>query len=48
MDKLIVSMILEILGRPAEHVTEALKGIVEKIGAEKGVKLLKKTLFMAP
>lgn len=35
-------MILEILGRPKEHVADALKGLVEKIGKEKGVKILEK------
>lgn len=43
MSKIQTSMVIEILGRPPEHVTEAINGIVEKIGTEKGVKLLEKT-----
>jgi len=37
-----VSLIIEILGRPEEHVKEALKTVVTKLGAEKGVKLITK------
>lgn len=44
MEKLQARLILEILGRPAEHVTEALKMIVEKISKEKGVKILEKNI----
>jgi len=43
MAKLQANIILEILGRPQEHVTEALNGIVAKLGTEKGVKILDKT-----
>lgn len=44
MTKIIVSFIIEILGKPKEHITEALSMMVEKIGKEDGIKLLKKTL----
>ncbi len=43
MEKLKVNLVLEILGRPAEHVKEALNTIVVKLGAEKGVKIINKT-----
>ncbi|MBX4196566.1 hypothetical protein KW805_03185 [Candidatus Pacearchaeota archaeon] len=43
MEKLHVSLIIEILGRPAEHVKEALNTLVIKLGSEKGVKILEKT-----
>ena len=36
-------MVLEILGRPKEHVSEALNLLINKLGAEKGVKILEKT-----
>lgn len=37
--KIRASMILEVLGKPAEHVEETLKTLVTKIGEEKGVEL---------
>jgi len=37
-------LILEILGRPAEHVKEILSKIIEKLGKEKNVRLLNKTI----
>jgi len=43
-DKIVVSLVLEILGRPAEHVSEALNTLVLRLGAEKGVKITNKTL----
>jgi len=43
MDKIQVSLILEILGRPPDNVKEALRTVVTKIDAEKGVKIIKKT-----
>jgi len=43
MSKLQTNMVIEILGRPPEHVTEAINGIVDKIGTEKGVKILERT-----
>ncbi len=44
MEKLQVNIILEILGRPADHVQSALNAIIEKIAAEKGVTILQKTI----
>ena|SRR3989344_2964560 len=44
MDKFTVRMILEILGRPPEHIKNALTQLVTKLGSEKGVKLLEKTI----
>lgn len=44
MSKIQASMILEILGRPAEHVKEALETLVTRLGAEKGVKIIDKHL----
>lgn len=43
-DKLKVNMILEILGRPPEHIIEALNQLIAKLGTEKGVKILSKTV----
>ena len=40
MDKVKVRMIFEILGRPAEHLPESLKMLIDKIVSEKDVKLL--------
>jgi len=40
MTALIVRTILEVLGRPAENVTEALQMIVDKLKAEKELKLI--------
>lgn len=40
-------IILEILGRPAEHVLEALNGLVEKLSKEKGVVISKKIVHEA-
>lgn len=37
--KLLAQIILEVLGRPPEHLKEALKLILERLGAEKGVKV---------
>lgn len=39
-EKLQAQIILEILGRPPEHVTEALKLLVKNLGAEKGVRVI--------
>lgn len=44
MERITASLVLEILGRPIEHVSESLNGIVEKMGAEEGIKILDKTL----
>jgi len=44
MEKIQVSMILEILGKPKERVSEALETMSVKLGSEKGVKLLNKKI----
>lgn len=44
MEKIQARLILEILGRPKEHVTEALKMIADKISKEKGVKIIEKQI----
>lgn len=43
-DKLKVNMILEILGRPPEHIIEALNQLITKLGTEKGIRILSKTV----
>ena len=43
MGKIKASMMMEILGRPAENVSEALRNIVTSMNAENGVKVLEKT-----
>lgn len=42
MVKVQASIVLEILGRPAEHIKSALDGLMEKLGSEKGVKIIDK------
>lgn len=42
--KIQARLIIEILGRPEEHVKSALVGLIEKLSKEKGVKLLEKTI----
>jgi len=44
MEKIRATMIFEILGRPAEHIKTALASLVDKIGAEKGIKVIEKTI----
>jgi hypothetical protein len=44
MEKIRASIVIEILGRPPEHVTEALNSLVTKLGSEKGVKLINKII----
>ncbi len=44
MDKLQIQAIFEILGRPPEHITEALNLLIERLGAEKGVKVIQKQM----
>lgn len=39
MAKMEVRLILEILGRPAEHIVQGLKMIIDKMKTEKGVKI---------
>jgi hypothetical protein len=43
MEKIHVFLVLEILGRPKEHVKEALNTLVVRMGSEKGVKIINKT-----
>lgn len=43
MEKLHANIVLEILGRPSEHVNEALKSLVMKLGSEQGIKIIEKT-----
>jgi len=37
-------MILEVLGKPAEHLTETLNNLISKIGEEKGVEIMSKKI----
>ena len=39
MDKIKADLVFEILGRPAEHIKNALGLVIDKLGAEKGVKV---------
>lgn len=43
-EKIRASFILEILGRPKEHLENSLKGIVEKLGNENGVNIIESKL----
>ncbi len=42
MEKIRANLILEILGRPKEHVLEALNELVKKLGSEKGTRIIEK------
>jgi len=44
MDKIKANLVFEILGRPAEHIKTALGSLVDKFGAEKGVKVVEKKI----
>ncbi|MEM4271532.1 MAG: hypothetical protein QXD13_00335 [Candidatus Pacearchaeota archaeon] len=44
MEKMRANLIIEIMGKPKEHVAESLKLLVDKLGSEKGVKITEKTL----
>ncbi len=44
MDKIQANIILEILGRPKEHITEALNNLINKLGTEKGTRVIEKTV----
>jgi hypothetical protein len=44
MDKVHATMLLEILGKPKERVTEALETMTTKLGAEKGVSVTNKNI----
>lgn len=37
-------MIFEILGKPAEHIIDALKGIISKMGGDKGIRVIEKKI----
>lgn len=43
MDKIQVNIILEILGRPVENVQLGLSALIDKLGKEKGIKILEQT-----
>ena len=42
MEKLRVNIVIEILGRPPEHVKESLNTLLERLGSEKGVAIIEK------
>ena len=44
MEKINAVLMLEILGKPKEHVKEVLEGIVDKLGKEEGVILISKNV----
>ncbi len=44
MDKIQAQLILEILGRPAEHVLNALDILVKNLSSEKGIRIIEQTL----
>ena len=44
MENLQVNIVIEILGRPKDHVKEALQSLVLRLGAEKGIKILDKNI----
>lgn len=44
MEKMQVNLIIEIMGKPKEHVSESLKFLVDKMSERSGVKIINKTL----
>lgn len=44
MEKIQATLVLEILGRPAEHIKSALSTLVERMSSEKGVKVTEKII----
>lgn len=46
-DKIVVRIILEVLGAPKSHVEKTMGLVIEKLGAEDGIKLLKKETYKA-
>jgi len=44
MDKIHASLVIEILGRPAKHVSEAMDTIITRMGSEKGIEILTKEI----
>jgi len=45
MSEIKVTMVLEVLGRPVEHISQVLNEIIERLEKEKGVKILDKKIF---
>jgi len=43
MEKIHATLMIEILGKPEEHIKEAMRTLITKLGAEKGVQVLNKT-----
>lgn len=43
-DNIKAVMIFEILGKPAEHIIQTISEIINKLGEEKGVKVIKKNI----
>lgn len=43
--KIQAAVILEMLGRPAEHLTETLNNLVKEIGSEKGIKVVESKVY---
>ncbi len=39
-----VNMIIEVIGRPPEHLVETMENIVGQIGEEKGVRIIEKKI----
>lgn len=44
MEKVKAKLIIEIMGRPAEHLFKALNELVDKLGTEKGISFINKSL----
>jgi len=44
MKKIRAALIVEVVGRPKEHVTQTLEDITKKMGEEKGVEIKEKTI----
>lgn len=44
MEPIHVRLIIEILGKPKEHVTATMNSLIERVGQEKGVTLVQKTV----
>lgn len=44
MEKLQVNLVIEIMGRPKEHVKESLINLIMKMATEKGIRILNKTI----
>ncbi len=42
MDEIKAKLIIEMVGRPAEHMQQAMIGLVDKLGTEKGLKFIDK------